>query len=45
MSKPRSEDEIVRSRQKSASRITAILLIGFVILTFAITIAKLTVNQ
>jgi preprotein translocase subunit SecG len=45
MSKPRPEDEIVRSRQKNGARITAILLIAFVVLTFAITIAKLTVNR
>ncbi|URD60343.1 hypothetical protein M8312_11190 [Sphingomonas sp. KRR8] len=42
---PRPEDEIVRARQKSGARVTAILLIAFVVLTFAITIAKLTVNR
>lgn len=36
---------IVRARQQRASRTTAILLVGFVILVFAITIAKLTINR
>lgn len=45
MTAPRPEDEIVRARQKSAARVTGILLIVFVVLTFAITIAKLTVNR
>jgi len=45
MSLLRPEDEIVRARQKSGARVTAILLIAFCVLTFAITIAKLTVNR
>jgi len=45
MTDPRSDDEIVRSRQRSGARATAILLVLFVILVFAITIAKLTVNR
>lgn len=45
MSAPRPDEELVRQRQKSGSRITALLLIGFVVLVFAITIAKLSLNQ
>ncbi|WP_168713119.1 MULTISPECIES: hypothetical protein [Sphingomonas] len=45
MNTPRPEDELVRARQRGGARITAILLILFVVLTFAITIAKLTVNR
>ena len=39
------ESEIVRARQRKAARITAILLFAFIALTFAVTIAKLTVNR
>ncbi len=39
------EEEVVRSRQRRSTRITAILLFAFIVLTFAVTIAKLTVNQ
>ena len=39
------EDEVVRARQRKAARVTAILLFAFIALTFAVTIAKLTVNQ
>ena len=39
------DEKLVRQRQKSGSRVTALLLIGFVVLVFAITIAKLTLNQ
>jgi len=42
---PQPEDDIIRSRQRSGARITAMVLIAFVVLVFAITIAKLTVNQ
>ena len=45
MTDPNPESEIVRARQRKAARITAVLLALFVILTFAITIAKLTVNR
>ena len=38
------EDQI-RKRQKSRARITAILLGLFVVLMFAITIVKMTINQ
>ncbi|GAA4024491.1 hypothetical protein GCM10022280_26710 [Sphingomonas swuensis] len=39
------EDEVIRARQRKAARVTAILLFAFIALTFAITIAKLTVNR
>jgi hypothetical protein len=39
------EDEVVRKRQRERSRVTAILLGLFVVLMFAITIAKMTVNR
>ena len=42
---PREEEEIIRKRQRERSRLLAILLALFVILMFAITIAKMTVNQ
>ena len=42
---PQPEDEIVRKRQRERSRVLAILLGAFVVLMFAITIAKMTVNQ
>ena len=42
---PRPEDEIIRSRQKARSRLLALLLGAFVILMFAITIAKMTINH
>jgi hypothetical protein len=45
MTDPRPEDELIRARQRSGARATAILLILFVILVFAITLAKLTVNR
>lgn len=38
-------DEEIRARQKSRAIVTAIGLGLFVILMFAITLAKLTVNQ
>jgi hypothetical protein len=42
---PHPEDEIIRSRQKARSRLLALLLGAFVILMFAITIAKMTINH
>jgi hypothetical protein len=39
------EDEVVRKRQRERARVTAILLALFVVLMFAITIAKMTVNR
>ena len=42
---PRPEDEIIRARQRSGAKITAILLVTFVILVFAVTVAKMLVNR
>jgi len=42
---PQQEDELIRKRQRERSRVLAILLGLFAILMFAITIAKMTVNQ
>ena len=39
------EEEVIRKRQRERSRILAILLGAFVVLMFAITIAKMTINQ
>jgi hypothetical protein len=41
----RPEEEIVRKRQKERARVLAILLGLFVILMFAITIAKMSINR
>jgi hypothetical protein len=38
------EDEIIRKRQRARARIMALLLGGFVVLLFFITIAKTGVN-
>ena len=40
----RVEDEIIRKRQRERARITALLLGGFVVLMFLITIAKTGMN-
>ncbi len=42
---PGSDEDLVRLRQRSRSRVTALLLIGFVVLMFAITIAKMAINR
>ena len=42
---PQEEDELIRKRQRDRSRVLAVLLGLFVILMFAITIAKMSVNQ
>jgi len=42
---PQPEDEIIRKRQRERAKVTAILLGLFVVLMFAITIAKMTINQ
>ena len=39
------EEDIVRSRQVSRSKLMALLLAAFVILMFAITIAKMAINR
>ena len=38
-------DDLIRKRQRERSRLLAILLGAFVVLMFAITIAKMTINQ
>ena len=40
----RQEDEIIRKRQRGRARIMALLLGGFVVLMFLITIAKTGMN-
>jgi hypothetical protein len=40
-----NEDEVIRAKQAARARLTAILLGVFVVLMFAITIAKLTINR
>ena len=42
---PQSDDEVIRQRQRQRSRLLAILLGAFVVLMFAITIAKMSINQ
>ena len=42
---PRPDEKLIRTRQRSGAKITALLLGGFVLLVFLITIAKITVNQ
>ena len=42
---PHEEDGIIRKRQRERSRLMAILLGLFVVLMFAITIAKMSINQ
>ena len=39
------DDDLVRARQRSRAKVTAILLLAFVVLMFAITIAKMSINQ
>jgi hypothetical protein len=43
MTEPNEEE--LRRRQRSRSVITAVLLVAFVVLIYAVTIAKMTVNQ
>ena len=40
----RTEDEVIRKRQRERARVTALLLGAFVILMFLITIAKTGMN-
>ena len=42
---PQSEDDVIRKRQRERAKVTAILLGLFVVLMFAITIAKMTINR
>ncbi len=39
------DDDLVRARQRSRAKITAILLMAFVVLMFAITIAKMAIGK
>ena len=39
------EQELIRKRQRDRARLMALLLGGFVILMFAITIAKMTIAR
>ena len=39
------DQELVRARQRDRARLMALLLGGFVILMFAITIAKMAINR
>ena len=38
-------DEEIRKRQKARALVMALLLAGFVVLIYAVTIAKMTVNR
>jgi hypothetical protein len=42
---PRPEDEVIRARQETRARIMAWLLVGFVVLLFLITLAKLGLHK
>jgi hypothetical protein len=42
---PQPDDEIIRKRQRERAKVMAILLGLFVVLMFAISIAKMSVNQ
>ncbi len=39
------EQDLIRKRQRDRARLMALLLGGFVVLMFAITIAKMSINQ
>ena len=39
------EQDMIRKRQRDRARLTALLLGGFVVLMFAITIAKMAINR
>jgi hypothetical protein len=40
----RAEDEVIRARQQARARLMAVLLGGFVVLLFFITVAKIGIN-
>jgi hypothetical protein len=40
----RPEEELIRKRQRERARLTALLLGGFVVLLFFITVAKVSMN-
>ena len=39
---PRPDEELIRRRQQARARIMALLLVAFVVLTFAISIVKIS---
>ena len=39
------DDDLIRARQRNRAKVTALLLIAFVVLMFAITIAKMAINR
>jgi hypothetical protein len=41
----RPEDELVRAKQAARAKLMALILGAFVVLMFAITIAKMSINQ
>ena len=40
-----NEDEVVRAKQAARAKVMALILGAFVVLMFAITIAKMSINQ
>jgi hypothetical protein len=40
-----NEDEVIRAKQAARAKVMALILGAFVILMFAITIAKMTINR
>ncbi len=42
---PGSDQDLIRTRQRNRARLMALLLFGFVILMFGITIAKMAINR
>ena len=44
-SEPGSDHDLIRARQRDRARLMALLLGGFVILMFAITIAKMAIPR
>ena len=42
---PRLDEKLIRKRQASGAKVTALLLGAFVLLVFFVTIAKMTVNK
>jgi len=40
-----NEDEVIRAKQAARAKVLALILGAFVVLMFAITIAKMSINQ
>lgn len=40
-----NEDEVIRAKQAARAKLLALILGAFVVLMFAITIAKMSINQ